>query len=946
MTTGSIMGKAKRLINGAFRLPKATVAFSRTGATPRKPFTQQGSRSTKNERIRNGALFHNARAACLMLSVVFTLVNTKTPCSAQTKAPASKPNAPGPGPSNSLPKQCLTPKSGPEQISILLETVRDHPTAGAYNTLGALFAAAGQVNCAIAAFQISLHLDARNWEAHYNLALALLSSGDPAGAATELRAAIREKPDSATSHFALGTLLYNQKKLTPAAAEFDAVLKIDPNFPSAAISLAQVLVAQGNSPAAIALLEKTLTQSPTPEQVVPLTVALALAFSQAGQPAKTIETLQQLVAAHPDSAEAHLGLGVVEAGARPPSLEAAITEFREALRLDPKKDEARLALGRALISQQKFSEAIVPLREYVEHEPLDFQGYYTAGLAYKGLQQWEPSIELLQRAAKLNPSSYEVHYDLGSVLAVTGQTERAMHELRAAEKIRPSEPGVHDQLAQLFVKSGQEELAKKEHSESIALASRGNAHAKAGEFNAQANQLLAAGNARAAAGAYREALRADPNNPQLHYNLSLALDKLGDQSAERHELERAIQLNPGLAVAHNQLGILEMQRGQTGEAEAAFKKAIASDPQYAEAQNNLGVLYNREGKDSDAATLYRQAIANDPKYTKAYVNLGLLLAQHGQVAQGEQQFRTAIQMNPNDPGSYTALGMIQGKTGRPAEAVESFRKALSLESNSADAHLNLGIALVDQYDRTNGFNEFLEAARLDPRSPAVHYNLGRFYFETAKYEDARKELEEALRLEPNDAPALYFLALAAKQDNDLDRSTQLFEKVIALQPGNPDAQFLLGQNLEHLGKTPEAVVHWKLALQADPNYSQALYNLARALRKSNDPEAQQYQDRYDTLQKNQQVSDRVQQLGNFALEASNAKNWPQAFAEIQEALELCGECPEAAHLHKNLGMMYVRTGRLNQAQKELQTALQLNPEDSDAKQGLAAIQNATSAQSK
>ncbi|MGA8304714.1 MAG: tetratricopeptide repeat protein, partial [Candidatus Acidiferrales bacterium] len=275
---------------------------------------------------------------------------------------------------------------------MLLETVRDHPTAGAYNTLGALFAAAGQVNCAIPAFQISLRLDARNWEAHYNLALAFLSSGDPARAATELRAAIREKPDSATSHFALGTLLYNQKKLTPAAAEFDAVLKIDPNFPSAVISLAQVLVAQGNSAAAIALLQKAITQAPTPEQVVPLTVALALAYSQAGQPAKATETLQQLVAAHPDSAEAHLGLGVVEAGARPPNLEAAITEFREALRLDSKKDEARLALGRALISQQKFSEAITPLREYVEHEPLDYQGYYAAGLAYKGLQQWTPSI--------------------------------------------------------------------------------------------------------------------------------------------------------------------------------------------------------------------------------------------------------------------------------------------------------------------------------------------------------------------------------------------------------------------------------------------------------------------------------------------------------------------------------------------------------------------------
>jgi tetratricopeptide (TPR) repeat protein len=926
-------GKAIELMLRGTRF-LAAIAAPKTELIRLKP-THRYCNRNQCERIRNFAFLHNRRVRCLLLSLAAAFANL-APCSAQTR----------PTPPNSLPKQCLAPKNGSEQISMLLETVRDHPTAGAYNTLGALFAAAGEVNCAVPAFQISLRLDAKNWEAHYNLALALLSSRDPARAATELRAAIREKPDSATSHFALGTLLYNQKKLAPAASEFDAVMMIDPNFPSAAISLAQVLVAQGNSSAAVALLQKALAQPPAPGQVVPITVALGLAYSQAGQPAKAIETLEQLVAAHPDSAEAHLGLGVLEAEAQPPGLEAATIEFRQTLRLDPKRDEARLALGRALILQQQYSEAIPPLREYIERAPLDYQGYYTAGLAYKGLRQWEPSIELLERAARLNSSSYEVHYELGSALAEAGETDHAIRELRAAEKIRPSAPEVHHQLAQLLAKSGQTALAQKEHSESVALASHGDLHSEAGKFNTQANQFLAAGNARAAAGAYREALRNDPNNPQLHYNLSLALDKLGDQSAERRELEKAVQLNPDLAVAHNQLGILAMQRGQTAEAEAAFKKAIASDPQYADAQNNLGVLYSREGKDSAAATLYQQAIASDPKYAKAYVNLGLLLADHGQVAQGEQQLRIAIQMNPSDPGAYTALGMIQGKTGRAAEAAESFRKAVSLEPDSADAHLNLGIALVDQYNRTDGFKEFSEAARLDPRSPAVHYNLGRFYFETAKYEDARKELEEALRLEPNHAAALYFLALAAKQDNDLDRSTQLFEKVISLQPGNPDAQFLLGQNLEHQGKTAEAVVHWKLALQADPNYSQALYNLARTLRKSNDPEAQQYQARYDTLQKNQQISDRVQQLGNFALEASNAENWPQAFAQMQEALELCGECPEAAHLHKNLGMMYVRTGKLEQAQKELETALQLNPDDNGAKQGLAAIQNATSAQSK
>ena len=216
MTTGSSIGKAKRLINGAFRLLTATIAFLRIGTTAREPFTQQRFRRSKNEPIRKCALVHNAGAACLMLSVALTLVNAKTPFWAQTTAPASTRNAPGPVPvelvTQAMPRR---PRDGSEQILMLLETVRDHPTAGAYNTLGALFAAAGQVNCAIPAFQISLRLDAKNWEAHYNLGLAFLSSGDQARATTELRAAIREKPDSATSHFALGTSAVQSKKANP-----------------------------------------------------------------------------------------------------------------------------------------------------------------------------------------------------------------------------------------------------------------------------------------------------------------------------------------------------------------------------------------------------------------------------------------------------------------------------------------------------------------------------------------------------------------------------------------------------------------------------------------------------------------------------------------------------------------------------------------------------------
>jgi tetratricopeptide (TPR) repeat protein len=282
--------------------------------------------------------------------------------------------------------------------------------------------------------------------------------------------------------------------------------------------------------------------------------------------------------------------------------------------------------------------------------------------------------------------------------------------------------------------------------------------------------------------------------------------------------------------------------------------------------------------------------------------------------------------------------MLQAKTGRGTEAVKNFQKAVTLEPASAQAHLNLGIALVDQFDRPGGFKEFSEAVRLDPKLAAAHYNLGRFFFETGKYEDADKELQTAIGLHPDDAGALYFLALTAKQENQVERSSVLLQKVVALQPDNADAQYLLGQNLEHAGDSPAAIQHWKKAVHADPNHSQALYNLTKALNKIHDPGAKQYQDRFEALQQSQQIADRVSELGNFALEAANAQNWPQAVEQMNEAIRICGDCPQSAHLHKNLGFFYGRTGNIGEAKKELRTALQLAPNDADAQNALSMLE--------
>src|SRR6266446_9541075 len=225
---------------------------------------------------------------------------------AQNSVPTPRNGKPASGISAILPKSCTDQNHPSEKIAALIEGIHDHPTAGAYNTLGVLYGQNDRSSCAILAFRAALKLESQNWEAHYNLALALLKTGDRSGAKKELQTAIQQKPDSVSSHFALGSLFESDNKLDEAAEEFKAALKIDPHFVPASLKLSQVLTSEGKPAAAIACLEDALKQSLAADQEEVLQASLGVAYAESGDPKKGLETLTSLVAKQPNSADAHV----------------------------------------------------------------------------------------------------------------------------------------------------------------------------------------------------------------------------------------------------------------------------------------------------------------------------------------------------------------------------------------------------------------------------------------------------------------------------------------------------------------------------------------------------------------------------------------------------------------------------------------------------------------
>jgi tetratricopeptide (TPR) repeat protein len=794
--------------------------------------------------------------------------------------------------------------------------------------LGRMYLRSGKPDQAAAEFQAGVRLgDNGAADAHYGLGLALNAQTQYEEALPNLRAAVASRPAEAPRLFALG-----QTEVELARLEDIRSLAQIESLPEG-----RTTVPNPYYLAAISHLEQALAGSPTEELSRAIEMDLGVAYSHSGRDGEAARIFQKLLRFWPESPQLHFNLGVVYGHLQRYS--EAVAQFHETLKLKSDDDNARLAVAHVYLSYGQFKDAIPYLRSYIQHKPANAHAYELLGRAYRRQGLYSEAVEVLRKGAQLDPQNYEARYDLGASLARLGHTEQAIEQLQEAKRLRPDGSEAAYELGLLLMKKNGQQAARGELEQFGQLKVQADQRMRAGVPNNQGNDLMKQGRVREAVAAYEAATRMDPGNAPFHYNLALAQAKLGDRAGEQRALQQAIKADPGFAKAHNQLGLSYLANGRQADAEKEFKKALEISPEFAEAENNLGVLYGRLGNDAQALLLFQKAAQHSPQYVDALANLGLALADQGKYEEARRTLQRTVTASPQNPGAYTALGMIAATTGRSGEASQYFRKATELQPSSSEAHINLGNALKEQFNFAGALKEFSEAVRLAPESALAHYNRGRLLYDAGNHQEAQAELETARRLSPDDPRTLYLLALAAAQMNNFARSAELLKKLVQVETRDSDAQELLGEVLLRLGKTTEAIEHWQAALDVDPNKLMVLYDLSNLLGKLGRPEASNYARRLDALERRQQLTDLVLLLDHFSEEAARTHNWPEAVAQLQEAQRLCGACAQAPDLHRDLGLIYCRQGRIEDGRAELRMAAKLKPDYSEVLKTLQVLES-------
>jgi tetratricopeptide (TPR) repeat protein len=411
---------------------------------------------------------------------------------------------------------------------------------------------------AINTFKTLIGKDRNFVDAHRLLAIALLEQQPPdvVGAIEEFEKAIRKDHKNVDAHNGLGSALLVNKQppdVDGAITEFKTAIKIEPNSAFAYNGWGYALLAKQPPKVDDALVEF--------REAINIDPKFGVAQSNLVSAYQTKQCLTAF-ATDPKSASARDCLGGALLAKRPPDVDGAIVEFREATKIDPKSAFAHNRLGYAFLAKQ-------PLQpHYVDDAIVEFR-----------------------KAIEKDKNFAIAHSNLDS----------ALHTTQCLSIDGGGESGARDHT------DYPEEIASDPKS-----VSQRQCDCLGDALLVKRPPDLDGGIAE-----YQTAIAIDPHDSHARDSLGHAL--LVKQPPDVHgaiaEFRDAIKIDPRSAFAYTGWGdaLLLKQPPDVDDAIAEYRTAIQIDPNFAIAYRNCADSLDREGKWSEALEMYCEYLELAPR---------------------------------------------------------------------------------------------------------------------------------------------------------------------------------------------------------------------------------------------------------------------------------------------------------------------------------------------
>jgi tetratricopeptide (TPR) repeat protein len=324
----------------------------------------------------------------------------------------------------------------------------------------------------------------------------------------------------------------------------------------------------------------------------------------------------------------------------------------------------------------------------------------------------------------------------------------------------------------------------------------------------------------------------------------------------------------------------------------------------------LGSLLAKEGKIEEAIHNYRTALQIKPGYPEAQFFMANALEQQGRMEEAIQHYRQVLWYRPVQVQAHISLGAALARQTNNQEAISHYRIAVQLDPESAVAHNNLARLLHTEGRLDEAIEHYQAALKYDPALAQAHNNLGTLLLQKGKLSEGTPHLRTALQLSPENPETAMNLALALSQQEGWQEATALFAKAAEKIRFDANAHYQFGLALRHTQKIRQAMSEFASALLIQPDFADALGELAWVLATSAAPEFRNGTEAVRMAERASELTGQkdARKLKTLAAAYAEAQRFQEASSTIQRAQEqaarigdkaLAAECLRMAEAFKS-----------------------------------------------
>lgn len=487
-----------------------------------------------------------------------------------------------------------------------------------------------------------------------------------AEAITDLRQAVRLRPDLAEAFHNLGYVLERTGDLKTAARAYEKAISLKPNYPSALNNLGFLLA--------------------TTETDVN----------------KAISLCQRAVELQPNSASFRdsLGWALYKAGRG----NEALNHFRAAIKIEPGFFKSYFNIGLVELTQSNFEAAAEMFKNVIRLRRNYLKAYVSLGDCYEKLSDDSKALYVYRQALNLAPDSQPIKKHLEKkVKSLSNETKN--HYFSSVKSIQ----GGSSKLQEFLNRKGR---GGKTLPAANPIESSGSfTPVSAAAENSFANSAISPQLPNRVA-TPRQPVRPINTAPRQTvdgtstWSSSYSAASVYPVNNERQlsvEQERELERKYSLSKSY-------LDRGLISEAEKELGLIIRTAPQSSTVNRQARNMLLQVKKRLEEKTGMKAA---------THIDMGKDFFRSGQYEMAQNEFNKALQLDPENAEIHKDLALLHYNLGRPKEAYEASKRAIALDRSKKEAYVVLGSLYAQKGRKDDALRTLKRVREVSSSSDAV-----------------------------------------------------------------------------------------------------------------------------------------------------------------------------------------------------------------------------------